>query len=88
MTDVTGLPKAELFPAFCWICDHCGEDNFGRSVRIEPSHPDYETLMAEAKETMGDDEWCDGEWCLNPETVTCGHCGTEFATEEGRADHD
>lgn len=80
------MTTVELHAAFVWTCDDCGRDNFTRGVTVAPESidpgdlPDARNADAEA---IG--EWLEsgggGDFLMAPDAVTCGHCGSRFATE-------
>lgn len=65
---------AELFPAFEWICDNCGVNNFDSAVVLEM---DGETA-ANLKEEAGVSDDC--FFMKMPDTVWCQHCDAEYET--------
>ena len=78
--------SVQLHIAFTWTCDHCGKDNFERSVVFRPEmmascKPDNETKqeMERLREAGIDSS---GEWVTKPERVTCGHCGGQFEVSD------
>lgn len=74
------LPRAEMLPAFLWICSECGTDNFERSIVVELSPEE----MLELREDHGVEVWQDGEFTTAPDHVVCRECKTEFETEHFR----
>jgi hypothetical protein len=84
MTDQT----VELLPAFMWVCDSCGRDNFERCRRVDPESIEGTELFAEVAaenaelaEDLGESLTVGGEFLAAPQRVKCGHCGAEYATE-------
>jgi len=70
--------KAELLPAFLWICPSCGLDNFERTIVVELS----EVEVQELRDDHGVESWEKGEFLTSPREVNCGHCRESFRTEE------
>ena len=79
-------PKAELLPAFFWICDECGQDNFIRPVEV--SHERIKEMLEEAGEEYDEDDFEGMEFSVQPELVECSHCKTIFETERPEFDDD
>lgn len=65
----------ELLPAFLWVCDVCGRDNFERCRRIEPESLEAAELQAFAEEFKIHHE---GDFLESPGEVKCAYCGAEF----------
>ena len=57
--------KAEMIPAYEWICDECGESNFASMIMHEG---DPDTGIA-------------GVMFMRPEKVACKSCHVEFECE-------
>ena len=55
----------ELQPAHVWDCEHCGIENFQRSI-----------VVATQEDENGDG----GMWVTAPDMVTCKSCGAQFLT--------
>lgn len=73
-----GEQAVELHPAFLWTCDACGQDNFVRSINLEPEQV---ALMVDPdllEQVMG----VEGGWSIAPDHVVCNHCGGRFAVAE------
>jgi hypothetical protein len=51
------MEKAELLPAFLWICPGCGCDNFERTIVAELSKEE----LAELRNEHGVEVWGQGE---------------------------
>jgi hypothetical protein len=84
--DIRELPTIEIHSAFCWDCDHCGTENFVRAITVCPDEPEYEEAVQALRE-IGDLQEDSGpnvglSITKAPETVTCVHCGTEYAIVE------
>jgi DNA-directed RNA polymerase subunit M/transcription elongation factor TFIIS len=60
--------------AWEWTCDNCGRDNFCRSIVADANQID-EALR---HNDMTEDEIEDGQFQMQPTTVKCQHCGTEY----------
>ena len=58
--------KAEMIPAYEWICDECGEGNFASMVMMHESD-------TESGESCG--------MFLRPERVACRACQAGFGCE-------
>lgn len=69
--------KAELLPAFLWICPSCGLDNFERTIVAELS----EEELAELRDEHGVEVWEQGSFMTSPDKVCCRHCKEAFETE-------
>lgn len=74
--------KVELLPAFLWICDCCGADNFERAIAPEMSPEE----LADVKESLGVGEIEDGFLLASPDSVTCKSCGAVYETSEYGSD--
>lgn len=74
------MKSVMLRTAFEWTCDHCGIDNFSRSITLDEA-----ILSEEDRNYIRDDcgvtSYEEGEFVLMPETVICGHCKSEFKVE-------
>jgi hypothetical protein len=68
------VKEVELHPAFEWICDDCGQNNFSSAVVRVPTED-------ELKE-FGDDGDGESRMIAFPDTVTCKFCEAEFVTIE------
>lgn len=69
--------KVEIWTAYQWTCDECGQDNFERAVMCELTPFDRE-MMAEENDLEPED--FEGEMVSYPNHVTCQHCKAEFDT--------
>ena len=84
------MTQVELHPAFFWICDDCGRDNFVRARTVEPESDEGRELHAlvervldtadEIAEPLGIEP--DGIWVTRPEEVMCQYCRAVFTTTE------
>lgn len=72
------IPKAELRPAWAWVCDECGGENFCRAVVAELSDEDRE----EVEEEHGVESGRTGDWVTTPDDVWCRHCGEFHLVEQ------
>lgn len=68
--------KVEMLPAYWWMCDACGRDNFERGVVPSLSPADEESV----KEQLGVDVLDTGVLLTYPDSVTCAYCQTSFET--------
>lgn len=80
---MTEMPVVHLNPAFTYVCDNCGRDNFARTVRVED--PEMKEQATAAFREMiqlvdGEDaaEQWDGELTMAPTSVTCEHCHSQY----------
>lgn len=76
--------KIQLHTAFTWTCEECGQDNFERSVTLEPELVKATVAAEDQREIdrlkrAGID--VSGDWVTSPSEVKCKHCGAEFETE-------
>jgi hypothetical protein len=84
------MDTIELHQAFVFTCEDCGRDTFVRAVEISPEAMEGTEMDDETRESLTDAneaaEACGinvgGTWLMAPDTVTCSHCGAEFATED------
>jgi protein-arginine kinase activator protein McsA len=78
------MAKVELLPAFFWICNECGSDNFERGLVAEMS----ESEMIDVREELELSEFEEVELIGHPEMVTCKECGTEYKAicQDGECD--
>lgn len=73
---------AELHHAWAWDCEHCGAENFCRSVVAD-------FLTDEDRQSFADEMGVDcallpsDYFCTKPETVLCKSCSSEYSTREG-----
>lgn len=72
-------PTVELHPAHVWTCEKCGRDNFCRGIVAELNREESDEMI---ESDIDPESAVTGKWMIAPETVTCGHCGAEFKTEE------
>lgn len=75
---------AELLPAFLWICDDCGTENFERTVVAEMSPEE----LIEMKFEKGIEPMQDGNFLTMPPFVECKHCGSQFKAAYFDYSHD
>lgn len=82
----------ELLPAYEWVCDECGKNNFASCVslgsllevvqqkwdEIHPGSP----LPSDINLPPG------GVVTSSPKSVTCRHCGCDYGTDEVRQDEE
>jgi hypothetical protein len=80
--------SVELLPAFLFVCDECGRDNFSRMHRIEPESLEGTEIAeeigrenAELAETFG--LTVGGDYMVMPDEVVCEFCGTVFEVNDG-----
>lgn len=78
MASIPSKVKAELLPAFLWICPSCGLDNFERTIVVELSSEE----ISELREDHGVETWETGQFLTSPGHVNCSHCNESFVTEE------
>lgn len=81
---MTETRPAEMHPAYVWDCDHCGTENFVRSVVYEPSIEER-TELATAHGVSPDEI---GDWVSHPDEVTCSRCGTTYPAKHFRSEQD
>lgn len=77
------LRTVELFQAFVWTCEECGQDNYERAVRISPESIDLENLPAgsfEEAESIREFllQGGEGDFLQAPQHVRCRECSAEF----------
>lgn len=78
------LPEVELHPAWYFICEACGRDNYGRSPVVEPEClmpsklPDGLTARDVIEAVTGEPCQDDDRFLLWPDDVTCRHCGSKY----------
>lgn len=82
--------KVEMRPAYQWICDECGREQFESCQIAEWSDEDR---IQYAREIGLIDEWCEslpedlaGDFITYPSTVTCEGCGASFETQHHSED--
>jgi hypothetical protein len=71
-------PKAELYLAFFWVCDHCGADQYCRGE----SFTEDDWQVKEVRDELGLDESDEGRFISAPNQVTCSGCGESYEAEE------
>lgn len=67
--------QVELRHAFEWTCPECGRDSVVRGVVPEMTDEDRQQL----RHDMGVED-IEGTFMMQPDTVTCHHCGETFRT--------
>lgn len=82
LRQIFNMKKVELLPAFLWLCDNCGTDQFERAIVCEFSKEELQEL----KEEWGIKESDTGHFLEGPKTVTCEFCQEEFETESFESD--
>jgi rubredoxin len=82
--------KVEIHPACYWICPECGRDNFEHVITQEFSVEERD-LIDDLHE-MCFDGIDAGDFVIQPEDVTCKHCGEDFESdrkeEDGKSEDD
>lgn len=68
------MKKAEMHPAYSWVCSECGTLNFIAGRAIELSEED----IAELKEELGIEVYEEGSFYKYPNTCKCSACQEEF----------
>ena len=72
----------ELFPAFHWVCEHCGELNFELPEAVEQTPEEAEQTFREIEDIEDwqelPDDWQDYQMFKHPTHVVCEYCYTEF----------
>lgn len=74
------MQSVEMLPAFSWICDNCGQNNFTSAVVAEFS----EEEMQELRDEHGVQPWEAGEFLQKPDEVQCSKCARRFTTTDYR----
>lgn len=73
-------PLTELWAAWFWTCDCCGNDNFVRAVTTKIT-PEEAQEYAD-RYGMTPENFLDGEWHTKPAVVTCQYCSAEYLVEQ------
>lgn len=73
-------PLIELWAAWFWTCDCCGNDNFVRAITAEIT-PEEAQAYAD-RYGMTPEDFLDGEWHTKPEVVKCQYCSAEYLVEQ------
>jgi len=71
------LESVELLPAFYWICQECGKNQYQHAIHVEMSAED----MQEVLEDLGIDiaeQLGSGEFLKIPTIVECKDCSSRF----------
>lgn len=68
------MKKAEMHPAYSWVCSECGTLNFIAGKAIELSAEDIEEL----KDELGIEVYEEGSFYKYPNTCKCSECKEEF----------
>lgn len=76
----------ELWAAWFWTCDECGQDNFERSVTAEITPEDADKYADKYGTTP--EEFLDGQWCTKPTIVTCPHCDAQYLVDQDEEPED
>jgi hypothetical protein len=73
----------ELIPAYMFVCDECGRDNFIRVRGIEPESAEGRELaaFAEGVRRLVGGEVVATRFLDPPREVVCGGCGSTFAVD-------
>ena len=70
------METIELLPAFEWICEECGKNNYVSAIKSED--PD---LIKRFREHFDISEDKEAELLMQPTKVTCEHCSVSFDVE-------
>lgn len=79
MGSKSSYKTVEPHPAFCWDCDECGVENFGRVLPYFPTQEEENELVMEHGFDPGSVE--PGAPVMMPSTVKCKACGSLFSLE-------
>lgn len=77
--------RVEMRPAYEWTCENCGRNCFESAIVCELTPEDrleqamFMGLVDEYEEKIPEE--MQGEFLSYPESVTCPHCQSEFATK-------
>jgi hypothetical protein len=71
------MARVELHPAYWFLCDNCGAEQFVRSPVAELTDDERE----EMRDNYDVQSWESGVFHEIPQWVTCDNCHTEMQTE-------